>query len=273
MSFSSDVKEELVGHVPSSRHCRLAELAAIVSMLAKVEPENSAVLKKIDKLKRVLDIDIESDEGQRALKLIENDGHYRVDRLLIERSCCKQAFIRGAFLACGSVTNPEKGYHFEIVCDEADKAKLICDIINDFDIDAKIIMRKKSHVVYIKDGSMIVDILNIMGAHVSLMNMENIRILRDMRNSVNRRVNCEAANITKTVNAAVKQIEDIRYIEAVKGLKYLPDNLRVVAELRLEEPETPLKELGEKLSPPLGKSGINHRLRKICEIADELRRN
>ena len=280
MSFSSDVKDELVGHVPSSRHCRLAELAAIVSMLAKpgqehimVEPENSAVLKKVDKLKRVLDIEIESDEGQRALKLIENNGHYSVDRLLTERSCCKQAFIRGAFLACGSVTNPEKGYHFEIVCDEAGKAKLICDIINDFEIDAKIIIRKKSHVVYIKDGSMIVDILNIMGAHVSLMNMENIRILRDMRNSVNRRVNCEAANITKTVNAAVKQIEDIRYIEAVKGLKYLPDNLRVVAELRLEEPETPLKELGEKLSPPLGKSGINHRLRKICEIADELRRN
>ena len=120
---------------------------------------------------------------------------------------------------------------------------------------------------------MIVDILNIMGAHISLMNMENVRILKDMRNSVNRRVNCETANINKTVNAALRQLEDIRYIEATKGLKYLPDNLRKVAELRLEEEETPLKELGEKLNPPIGKSGINHRLRKISEIASELRRN
>ena len=147
------------------------------------------------------------------------------------------------------------------------------NILKDFGIEPRYILRKKYHVVYIKDASMIVDILNIMGAYISLMDMENVRILKEMRNSVNRKVNCEAANINKTVNAAVKQMEDIRYIESVKGLSYLPHNLRAVAELRMAEPEMPLKEIGNNLNPPLGKSGVNHRLRKISEIADELRRN
>ena len=120
---------------------------------------------------------------------------------------------------------------------------------------------------------MIVDALNVMGAHVSLMDMENVRILKDVRNAVNRRVNCETANLNKTVSAAVKQIEDIKYIEAEKGIKYLPENLWEIARLRLEEPELSLKDLGQMLNPPLGKSGVNHRLRKISEIANELRRN
>ena len=144
-------------------------------------------------------------------------------------------------------------------------------IIRDFGAKPKLVERKKNYVVYLKDASTIVDILNVMGAYKSLMNMENVRILKDMRNIVNRRVNCETANINKTVNAAVKQIEDIEFIKSVKGLEYLPPSLRMVASLRLEEPETPLKELGEKLDPPLGKSGVNHRLRKISEIASELK--
>lgn len=126
--------------------------------------------------------------------------------------------------------------------------------------------------MYLKEGSQIVDLLNIMEAHVALMNLENIRILKEMRNSVNRQVNCETANINKTVSAAVKQVEDINFIKSVRGLDSLSDSLREIALLRLEYPEAPLKELGTYLEPPVGKSGVNHRLRKLCEIAEDLRK-
>lgn len=180
--------------------------------------------------------------------------------------------MRGAFLACGSLTDPNKGYHLELVCENEQGAELIMYIMGELQLSPKRVTRKKYEVVYLKDGSMIVDFLNIIGAHNALMDMENVRILKDMRNSVNRRVNCETANINKTVSAAVKQIEDIRYIEEKKGLKYLPEGLRKVAELRVDEPEMSLREIGEMLNPPVGKSGVNHRLRKISEIANELRR-
>ena len=280
MSFSAQVKEELCNHISSARHCRMAELAAMVALSGrfegrswKVDADNHFVSTKSEKLLKLLELDIDSEEAVNTLKLRFTDGICVPDHILVERNCCKRAYIRGAFLAAGSLTNPEKGYHFEIVCEAESQAQLVMNIISDFGLEPKLIQRKKYYVVYIKDGSMIVDVLNVMGAHVSLMDMENVRILKDMRNAVNRRVNCETANINKTVSAAVKQIEDIRYIEQVKGLKYLPDNLRDIARLRLEEPELPLKELGEKLNPPLGKSGVNHRLRKISEIANELRRN
>ena len=273
MSFSAQVKGELAELISGSRHCKLSELAAILTMTQGLDTEDIIVKNKSEKLIKLLGMQDEVLTENKALKLIEVNGNFVVDKQLVERNCCKQAYIRGAFLAKGSVTNPEKGYHFEIVCDEEEQAQLVMYIIKGFGLEPKLIQRKKYFVVYMKDGSMIVDILNIMGAHISLMNMENIRILKDMRNSVNRRVNCETANINKTVNAAVKQIEDIKYIEQKRGLKFLPDNLRLLAELRLEEPETPLKELGEKVNPPIGKSGVNHRLRKISEIANELRRN
>lgn len=279
MSFSAQVKEELSEHIGSSRHCRLAELAALISMTGYMnknrmqERESQTAIKKIEKLLNLLKIRIDSEETIQALKLSITDECYIPSRQMVERSCCKQAYVRGAFLGTGSVTDPRKGYHFEIVCEHEEQAQLLMDIIKSFGLEPKLVTRKKYHVVYIKDGSMIVDLLNIMGAHISLMNMENIRILKDMRNSVNRRVNCETANINKTVNAAVKQIEDIKYIEKEKGLKSLPDNLRLLAELRIDEPELTLKDLGEKLNPPIGKSGVNHRLRKLSEIANELRRN
>ena len=142
-----------------------------------------------------------------------------------------------------------------------------------FQIDAKIVLRKKSYVVYVKEGAQIVDMLAIMEANVALMNLENIRILKEMRNSVNRKVNCETANINKTVSAAVKQIEDIRLIKEKTGLHNLNEGLAEIAELRLQYPEATLKELGMMLSPQVGKSGVNHRLRKLSEIADELRTN
>ena len=145
------------------------------------------------------------------------------------------------------------------------------DMINSFDLDAKIVTRKKTFVVYLKEGSQIVDALNIMEAHIALMELENVRILKEMRNSVNRKVNCETANINKTVSAAVRQMEDIVYVRDTVGLDYLPEGLRDVALTRLENPDATLKELGSLMADPVGKSGVNHRLRKISEIADKLR--
>lgn len=276
MSFSSQVKTELYEHISSSRHCRLAELGALVTLQSgdgdKVKSNDKENKKKIDKLARLLNIDIRSEEAAKALKLVSEGSSIYADHMLVERSCCKQAFMRGAFLACGSLTDPNKGYHLELVCENEQGAELIMYIMGELQLSPKRVTRKKYEVVYLKDGSMIVDFLNIIGAHNALMDMENVRILKDMRNSVNRRVNCETANINKTVSAAVKQIEDIRYIEEKKGLKYLPEGLRKVAELRIDEPEMSLREIGEMLNPPVGKSGVNHRLRKISEIANELRR-
>ncbi len=151
------------------------------------------------------------------------------------------------------------------------KALQLKEMINTFDMDAKIVQRKKYYVVYIKEGAQIVDILNVMEAHVALMDLENVRILKEMRNSVNRKVNCETANIHKTVSAAVKQIEDIVYIQSTIGFESLSEGLEEIARLRLEQPEATLKELGMMLTPPVGKSGVNHRLRKLSTLAEELR--
>ena len=211
-----------------------------------------------------------------ATKLIDEHGEVGenlslVKNIVVQNACCRRAFIRGAFLASGSISDPEKFYHFEIVCATMAKAEQLKNIILTFSIDAKIVARKKYFVVYIKEGSQIVDILNVMEAHVALMNLENIRIMKEMRNSVNRQVNCETANINKTVSAAVRQLEDIEYIRDTAGLSSLPDNLYEIAQIRLDRPEATLKELGEALSPPVGKSGVNHRLRKLCAIAERLR--
>ena len=200
-------------------------------------------------------------------------GTELVNPIIVQNACCKRAFIRGAFLASGSMSDPEKSYHFEIVCGNEQKAMQLKEIVNSFDVDAKIVQRKKNYVVYLKEGAQIVDLLNIMEAHVALMNLENVRILKDMRNSVNRQVNCETANINKTVNAAVKQIEDIRYIQEHMGLDGLSPGLKEIALLRLDYPEAALKELGTYLDPPMGKSGVNHRLRKLSDIAEDMRKH
>jgi DNA-binding protein WhiA len=212
----------------------------------------------------------------KAAKLIDTYGEVKenlsvVDNVVVQNTCCKRAFIRGAFLAAGSISDPEKTYHFEIVAATESKAMQLQEIIGSFDIEAKIILRKKYYVVYVKDGSQIVDLLNIMEAHVSLMNLENVRILKEMRNSINRQVNCETANINKTVAAAAKQVEDILYIKETVGFSELSEGLEDIASLRIQYPESSLKELGEMLSPPIGKSGVNHRLRKLSLVADNLR--
>lgn len=289
MSFSSEVKQELAKQISKSRHCQLAELSGIIHMSGGIdqaehaivlESENPVLIQKYALLmKRAFGINIskaitaeDTSNILAALKITELPiNRQTTDGRLIMQTCCKRAFIRGAFMAAGSISDPNKAYHFEIVCHTVEQAQQIQEILKSFDTDAKIVERKSHHVVYLKEGAHIVDSLNIMEAYVALMKLENVRILKEMRNSVNRKVNCETANISKTVNAAVKQIEDIELIKQKIGLKGLPEPLRQMAQLRLEYPEAPLKELGGYLSPPVGKSGVNHRLRKLSSIAEELR--
>lgn len=285
MSFSSEVKDELARHLGRSRHCQVAELAALVAFEGKLrmsESENQLVRDKyqmlIEKLFQINEIKDAEDERRifSATKMwneVQDEAvlSETVNGILLQQNCCRRAFVRGAFLAGGSISDPNKSYHFEIVCRSLAQAEQLQEIINSFDVDAKIVARKKYQVVYLKEGAQIVDILNVMEAHVALMNLENVRILKEMRNSVNRKVNCETANISKTVTAAVQQLRDIEYIRETAGLSSLPDNLREMALLRLEYPDAPLKELGTYLNPPVGKSGVNHRLRRISEIAEGLR--
>ncbi len=210
------------------------------------------------------------------LGIIEKDGlfniHYGVPGEVIKNESCKRAYIKGAFLGGGSISNPEKTYHLEFVTHDQDYANELSDLINSYKLNSKVIQRKNSFVIYLKEGEQIVDLLNIIGAHNALLELENIRIMKEMRNNVNRIVNCETANLSKTVNAAVRQVESIKLIESEIGLDRLPKNLKEVAKLRLAFPDESLKELGAMLNPPVGKSGINHRLRRIEKIADELRK-
>ena len=301
MSFAGKVKQELLDQTGRTRHCQIAELAAFFSCfgqiimeedsnyILKFLTENLTVWKKCYILFRkafriVPDLSIrghhqfvlyilDDEDAMAFMKAIQVSGRNPlVAESLISRMCCKRAFLRGIFLACGSITDPNRGYHLEIAVGECDRAVQIQEIIGVFELEAKIIERKGSYVVYMKEGAAIADFLNIIGAHMALMDFENVRILKEMRNSINRQVNCETANIKKTVSAAARQMEDIQYIYDRIGFGSLSENLSQIARLRLDNPEVTLKELGEMLEPPIGKSGVNHRLRKLSEIAEELRK-
>ena len=334
MSFSGEVKEELMKHTPPARHCQLAELASILHFCGShtaaegsnnlqneekksifngekllIQAENEAVIRKcFTLLKKTFNINTSVNEKRvgksvkagagtgakprayeieltdpsqikqvlQATKFMDGEGHLRdmkapVSAILIKNSCCQRAFLRGAFLASGSMSDPGKSYHLEIVCTNLFQAEQIQSILLAFEVEARIVQRKKYQVVYMKDGTGISDFLNIVEAHVSLMNFENFRIVKEMRNSVNRRVNCETANIGKTVSASTRQAEDILLLQQKYGFENLPESLREMAEVRLAYPDAPLSELGEYLDPPVGKSGVNHRLRKLGELADKVR--
>lgn len=287
MSFSANVKKELSDIYASHKHCRKAELAGMFQyggQIGRVKSdcytigfhmENEEVLKKgFTLLRKTFSIDFGNHLSEKQLfSVLEKIEALESECLenVTSRVCCRRAFIRGIFLAVGSISDPEKGYHMEFVCSEEEQAKLLHKLLATFDIDVKMTKRKQHFVVYLKEGAAIVDLLNVMEAHVALLELENLRVLKEMRNIVNRRVNCETANINKTVNAATKQVEDIRYIEEQKGLAVLPDSLLEIARIRLEHQDASLKELGEMLVPPVGKSGVNHRLRKISEYAQKLR--
>jgi len=183
-----------------------------------------------------------------------------------------RAYIRGCFLATGSISDPDKSYHLEVTFPDSLLADEFINLLTVFEIQPRSILRKGNILVYLKEGQEIVDFLNVIGAHGALLRLENIRIIKDMRNQVNRIVNCETANLEKTVNASYRQVNNINYIKERIGLESLPKNLYEIAQLRLENPDISLSELGKMLNPPLSKSGVNHRLRKLDKIAEDLKK-
>lgn len=236
MSFSSEVKEELAKQFGRSRHCQIAELAGILELEGMLDEEGKLVVSNENSLlqtKYGLLLQKIFGEKQEVLQIMQTlhwdqepyrsrkINHRRADGMLVQQTCCKRAFIRGAFMAAGSISDPNKSYHFEIVCHTLEQAQQLKELMEFFETEPKIVERKERMVVYLKEGSQIVDLLNVMEAYVSLMNLENVRILKEMRNSVNRKVNCETANINKTVNAAVKQMEDIKRIRDTIGLSLI----------------------------------------------------
>ena len=311
MSFSAEVKEELTEYIPRGRHCQIAELAAIIVFCGRIritETGNYRLLIHTDNiftvrkfytlLERAFGIkgevsvrrssvkntliytilikNKEAAEVLAGIKFLDKDGSLRddyslVSNLIVQNNCCKKAFVRGAFLAAGSIGDPEKGYHFEIVVKDETQAEELITILSELKINAKLVKRKKHYPVYLKESDVIAEFLGITEAHISLMKFENVRIYKEVKNKVNRKVNCETANIKKTASAAAKQLDDIYYLKNINKLDKLPDGLKELAKLRMENPDATLKELGELLSEPLGKSGVNHRLNKISQIAEENR--
>ncbi|WP_026672303.1 DNA-binding protein WhiA [Alkalihalobacterium bogoriense] len=309
MSFAAKTKKELT-QLESDECCVRAELAALLRMNGTlsyssqklsldISTENAAIARRIyiliKKLYRTIDIELLVQKKMRLKKnnvylvrITENtrllleelsiigEGFTFIREIspdIIEKTCCKRAYLRGAFLAGGSVNHPEtSSYHLEIFSLYEEHNQSICELMNVFDLKAKILERKKGFITYIKESEKITEFLNIIGAHQALLYFEDVRIMKDMRNSVNRLVNCETANLNKTVGAAMRQVENIRLIDEEIGLDQLPERLREIAKLRVEHQDVTLKELGEMMSSgKVSKSGVNHRLRKLDEIADRIR--
>lgn len=308
MSFAAHTKKELT-MLEAPICCSRAELAALIRMngsiqfgtgrfILDVSTENAAIARRIYTLMKklfqvhaellvrkkmrlkknnvyIVRVPYQSMEMLEDLRIMDKSLNFYpgISTDLTQKSCCRGAYLRGAFLAGGSVNHPEaSSYHLEIFTAYQDFCEALTKLANRYRLNAKCIERKKGYVMYIKEGEKITEFLSLIGAHQALLYFEDVRIVKDMRNSVNRLHNCEIANINKTVNAATRQMENIQLIEKEMGLDNLPPRLREVAELRLLHPDINLKELGEMLpSGVVSKSGINHRLRKINEIADKLR--
>ncbi|MCQ2530926.1 MAG: DNA-binding protein WhiA [Lachnospiraceae bacterium] len=261
MSFSSEVKEELIKHYTKKGDAQKAELAALILLDEKnVEKdfERGVFIYNFTSLRKTFNINLDFEALENLAKLTKQPE-------------CKRSFLRGAFIARGSINDPEKGYHMEIACDDRGGAVFLQGLLADFDLNPKITVRRDKFILYLKEGTDISDALNIIEAPLAMMNFENARIVREMRGSVNRQVNCETANINKTITASMRQIEDIKLIDKIIGIEKLDDHLKAIAKARLEHQDMPLAELGETLTPPVGKSGVNHRLRKISQIAEKLR--
>ncbi|MFZ0447024.1 MAG: DNA-binding protein WhiA [Bacillus sp. (in: firmicutes)] len=309
MSFASETKKELT-NLEVKDCCGLAELSALIQMngslsftnkklAVDVQTENAAIARRIYTLiKRFYPVTVELlvrkkmrlkknnvyivrlvDHARRILEDlgIIGEGFEFVTEIcpkLIMKKCCKRSYLRGAFLAGGSVNNPEtSSYHLEIFSLYKEHSEALCELMNSFDLNAKTLERKKGYMTYLKEAEKITDFLIIIGANNAMLKFEDIRILRDMRNSVNRLVNCETANLNKTIGASVRQVENIKYIQGTVGLDVLPEKLREIAELRVAHKDVTLKELGEMVSSgPISKSGINHRLRKVDAIAEKIRK-
>ncbi|MFD2614010.1 DNA-binding protein WhiA [Paenibacillus gansuensis] len=307
MSFAAQTKKELT-MIEADSCCEKAELSALIRMngsvqvssqkvILDVSTENAAIARRIYSLiKKLYQMHTEL-LVRKKMRLKKNNVYIvripgrvqelladlyivsegflftdGIDEKIVKDSCCKRAYLRGAFLAGGSVNNPEgSSYHLEISSMYEEHCNALADLANRFDLNARCIERKKGFVFYIKEGEKIIELLNIIGAHQALFKFEDVRIMRDMRNSVNRIVNCETANLNKTIGAAVRQIDNIKLLQKEIGLESLPDKLREVAEIRLAHPDLNLTEVGEMLKGKVSKSGVNHRLRKIDELAEKIR--
>ncbi|MBJ6360804.1 DNA-binding protein WhiA [Paenibacillus sp. GCM10012307] len=307
MSFAAQTKKELT-LIEADSCCEKAELAALIRMngsvnlsnrkvILDVSTENAAIARRIYSLTKklfsvhtellvrkkmrlkknnvyIVRMPLKAQEVLSELRIVSegfifNDG---IDSEIIRKSCCKRSYLRGAFLAAGSVNNPEgSSYHLEIASMYEEQCHAMVQLANSFHLNARCIERKKGFIFYIKEGEKIIEFLNIIGAHQALFKFEDVRIMRDMRNSVNRIVNCETANLNKTIGAAVRQIDNIKLIQKEYGLENLPEKLKEVAEVRLQHPDMNLKEVGDLLKVKVSKSGVNHRLRKLDELAEKIR--
>lgn len=209
------------------------------------------------------------------IKLLDAEGLFGLREKcapeIVENDCCALAFLRAAFLFCGTTTNPEKAYHIEFSAPNEQFAQTVMELLRKFEVHAKKACRKAKEVVYLKGSEGISDVLTLLGAHNSMLALENIKITKGLRNQVNRQMNCDSSNITRSMLTAERQIADIQLIEEEIGLNKLPKSLRDIADARIANPETSLSGIGELMVPPLGKSGVNSRLRKLSEIANKLR--
>lgn len=311
MSFSSEVKEELSRQTDSARHCRIAFLTALFHMAPVLTEDTigirtdleyaaeafAGVLKKVvasevteerrprgrsweitvtvsgkDQVRSLLEamkLDRSPVTGQ--LPVQEEIRSILPSRILLQKTCCRRAYLRGVFLMTGSVSDPSKSYHLEIVFQRPEDARMIVHLMDSLGFGARVSKRKGREVVYLKESEQISDLLGAMGATLCLMKLENERILKDIAGNINRQVNFDAANLKKTGVTSKRQREDIEYIERTIGLGTLPATLQQAASLRLEMPDASLQELSEASHPHVGKSGINHRLKKLEAIAGELR--
>jgi len=305
MSYSSRTKDELCRLEPDSVCCLLAELSGIISVAGSVilrgggdkrlsiETENIAVARRTFRLLHdVFDvqpqlvtlrrarlggrsahrIEISGDEASFVLEgcgisVMQRRG---VPREITVRKCCRMSFLRGVFLASGSVTDPEKEYHLEFVLGDEAFALAVQKLIARFDLDAHMTMRRQMTLVYLKGQSEITDMLSILGAQSARFAMEDAFIRKELRNNANRAVNCDSANVQRSVTAASRQTQAIERLIAAKGESSLPPALLQTAKLRLRYPEVSLEELGNLCDPPVGKSGVNHRLRRLEKMAQEL---
>lgn len=278
MSFSSEVKQELSSiNTYSKTNLIEAELIGYL-MSANIKEENEKIefitenefnIERIYKILFKLKIEYEPETRRKTFVAKINKPNLRnIEELETEEE--KKALIRGTFLGSGSINEPTKKYHLEILLKDKDVAQYIQNILKSFNIKAKIL--EMNNTIYIKEGEEISKFLAFIGAQKAVLKYEEIRVMREIRNNVNRQVNCETANLNKTISASVMQIEAINYLKKIKKYEELPTNLQEIAELRLEYPEMSLKDLGSLLENPLGKSGVNHRLKKIIEIADEAKK-
>lgn len=312
MSFSNDVRNELARLMPEKECCCKFELAALLNsngsledrekdgILLKVTAENAATARKIflllkESYQLQSRVQVEKSKRFKKNRCYEVNTYFqqddlwileelnfsgkdfktglRIKQVSIKNNCCKRAFLRGVFLSRGFINRPEGNYHLEIVFNNSRLLKFVQKLLGSFDVQARSIERKHHLLLYIKESEKIVDFLRVVGANKALLEFENVRIIKSMRNSVNRQVNCETANLAKTVDASIRQVALINRLIRENRLQNLSPQLKELAMLRITFPDNSLKELGLMLDPPLSKSGVAYRMRKLEDLAEEVLSN